>query len=168
MDLLERILIRKGNERKIYRIFKNLYNLKQLARLQNKKIIIYLQNQKLKPFSSDANILINYSKSLLIILYIDDLLIAAVTNIIIKNFKKTLYREFKIKDLGKVEIVINMYIRRNREARTLLISQLVYINELFEKKGILEYHLTLISIKISGYGFFFYENQKKRTDINKN
>ena len=66
-----------------------------------------------------------------------------------------------------MEIIIDIYIRRNREARILLINQLVYINKLFEKEGILKYHLTLISIKISGYGFFLHENQKRRADINK-
>ena len=76
----------------------------------------------MKPFSLDANILINYSKSLVIVLYVDDLLITIVIIIIVKKLKKTLHREFKIKDLEEVEIIINIYIRRNREVRTLLIS----------------------------------------------
>ena len=33
MDLPEKILIREGNEGKVYRILKSLYGLKQLARL---------------------------------------------------------------------------------------------------------------------------------------
>ena len=100
-------------------------------------------------------------------LYIDNLLITAVTIIIIKELKKALYREFKIKNLGEIEVIISIYIRRNREARILLISQLAYINKLLEKKKILKYHLALISIKVSEYGFFFYENQERRADINK-
>ena len=167
IDLLKGMLIREGDERKVCRILKSLYNLKQSARLWNKKIITYLQNQKLKPFSSDASILIDYSRGLLITLYIDDLLITAVTITTVKELKKTLYREFKIKDLEEVEIIINIYIRRNREARTLLINQSAYINKLLEKEGILKYHSTLTPIKISGYGFLFHENQKKRIDVNK-
>ena len=100
-------------------------------------------------------------------LYIDNLLIAAVTITVVKELKKALHREFKIKDLEKVEVVIDIYIRRNREDRTLLISQSAYINKLFEKEGILEYHLALISIKISRYGFLFHENQERRADVNK-
>ena len=55
-------------------------------------------------------------------LYIDDLLITIVTITIIEELKKTLHREFKIKNLGEVEVIIGIYIRRNREAKTLLIS----------------------------------------------
>ena len=55
-------------------------------------------------------------------LYIDDLLIAIVIIIVVEELKKALYREFKMKDLGEVEVIIGIYIRRNREARTLLIS----------------------------------------------
>ena len=55
-------------------------------------------------------------------LYIDDLLITTVTITIIEELKKALYREFKIKDFGEVEVIIGMYIRRNREARILSIS----------------------------------------------
>ena len=44
MDLLKEILIREGDEGKVYRIFKSLDSLKQSARLWNKKIIIYLQD----------------------------------------------------------------------------------------------------------------------------
>ena len=46
-------------------------------------------------------------------LYIDNLLIATVTIAIVEELKKALHREFKIKDLGKVEVVIGIYIRRN-------------------------------------------------------
>ena len=55
-------------------------------------------------------------------LYIDNLLITTVTITIIKKLKKTLYRKFEIKDFGEVEVVIDIYIRRNRKARILLIS----------------------------------------------
>ena len=91
-------------------------------------------------------------------LYIDDLLIATVTITAVKELKKALHREFKMKDLGEVEVIIGIYIRRNRKARTLSISQLAYINELLEEEGISECHLALISIKVSGYGFLFHEN----------
>ena len=56
------------------------------------------------------------------VLYIDDLLIATVTITIIEELKKALHREFKIKDLGKMKVIINIYIWRNREARTLSIN----------------------------------------------
>ena len=55
-------------------------------------------------------------------LYIDNLLIVAVTITIVKELKKALHREFKIKDLGEMEVIIDIYIRRNRKARILSIS----------------------------------------------
>ena len=56
------------------------------------------------------------------ILYIDNLLIAIVIIIIVKKLKKALYREFKIKDFGEMEVIIGIYIRKNRKARILLIN----------------------------------------------
>ena len=55
-------------------------------------------------------------------LYIDDLLIVIVIIAVVEELKKAFYREFEIKDFGEVEVVIGMYIRRNREVRILLIS----------------------------------------------
>ena len=55
-------------------------------------------------------------------LYVDDLLIIIVIIVVVEELKKVLYREFKIKDFGEVEVIIDMYIRRNRETKILLIS----------------------------------------------
>ena len=55
-------------------------------------------------------------------LYIDNLLISTVIIIIVKKLKKTFHRKFKIKDFGKVEVIINIYIRRNRKIKILLIN----------------------------------------------
>ena len=46
------------------------------------------------------------------VLYIDNLLIAVVTITVIEELKKTFYREFKIKDLGEVKVIIGIYIRK--------------------------------------------------------
>ena len=100
-------------------------------------------------------------------LYIDNLLIAAVTIVVVEELKKALHREFEMKNLGEVEVIIGIYIRRNRKARTLLINQSAYINELLEKEGISEYHSALIPMKVSRYGFLLHENQKRRADVNK-
>ena len=64
----------------------------------------------------------DYEKGILVALYIDDLLISATTTAAVEGLKKALYREFEIKDLGEVEVVISIHIRRNRERRTLSIS----------------------------------------------
>ena len=56
------------------------------------------------------------------VLYIDNLLITVVIIIIVEELKKAFYRKFKIKNLGKVEVIIGMYIRRNQETRILLIN----------------------------------------------
>ena len=64
----------------------------------------------------------NYSRGLLIALNIDDLLITTVTIIIVEELKKAFYHEFEIKDFEEVEVIISIYIRRNREVRILLIN----------------------------------------------
>ena len=49
-------------------------------------------------------------------------MIIVVTIVVIEELKKTLYREFEIKDFEEVKVVIGIYIRRNRKVRILLIN----------------------------------------------
>ena len=64
---------------------------------------------------------------LIIILYVDDLLIAGNRQKEIRRVKRELMKGFKMKDLGDVKEFLGIEIIRNRVSRTLRLTQGTYI-----------------------------------------
>lgn len=57
------------------------------------------------------------------LLYVDDMLIAANSEVEIKKVKEQLSREFDMKDLGAAKKILGMENTRDREAGLLYLSQ---------------------------------------------
>ncbi|UYV70680.1 K02A2.6-like, partial [Cordylochernes scorpioides] len=87
--------------------------------------------------------------SIYLILYVDDMLLASDSEIIIQNTVKTLEKEFEIKNLGDPTQFIGIEISRNREGE-LLLSQKSKIQELVERYNLQEAKPTFTPME-SGY-----------------
>ena len=66
-------------------------------------------------------------------LYVDDMIIGARTSKKINQVKEVLKKAFKIKELGKAEFISGMEINHDRSARTLMIKQTRYIDDVVKK-----------------------------------
>jgi ATP-binding cassette subfamily B (MDR/TAP) protein 1 len=64
-----------------------------------------------------------------LLLYVDDMLIAAKSGKEITTLKKLLSSEFDMKDLGAAKKILGMEITRDRKAGLLFLSQLSYIEK---------------------------------------
>ena len=73
--------------------------------------------------------------SIYLLLYVDDMLIAAKNMSQILILKKQLSDEFEMKDLGAAKKILGMEIRRDRKAGTLYLSQKSYIEKVLERFG---------------------------------
>ena len=73
-----------------------------------------------------------------LLLYLDDMLIAAKSMYEVNRFKSLLRKEFEMKDLGAAKKILGMEIRRNRKARKLWLSQKNYIKKVLEKFSMLD------------------------------
>lgn len=62
----------------------------------------------------------------LVLLYLDDILIASIDKTQIEKLKTALSREFKMKDLGSAKRILGMELVRDRCRNTLLIAQSDY------------------------------------------
>lgn len=62
-----------------------------------------------------------------LLLYVDDMLIARRSMIIIHNLKRKLSDTFEMRDLCEVKIILGMDILRNKKAGKLFLSQAGYI-----------------------------------------
>uniref|UniRef100_A0A2N9IQA1 Reverse transcriptase Ty1/copia-type domain-containing protein n=1 Tax=Fagus sylvatica TaxID=28930 RepID=A0A2N9IQA1_FAGSY len=73
-----------------------------------------------------------------LLLYVDDMLIAAKSMCEVNRLKSLLHKEFEMKDLGVAKKILGMEIRRDREARKLWLSQKNYIRKVLEKFSMLD------------------------------
>ena len=75
---------------------------------------------------------------MMVLLYIDDMLIAAKDISKVDKLKVQLKQEFKIKDLGAAEKILGMKIHRNRQEGKLFLFQKKYSEKVLERFGMLD------------------------------
>jgi hypothetical protein len=68
-----------------------------------------------------------------LLLYVDDMLIAAKSIVEVNKLKVLLSREFDMKDLGAAKKILGMEIRRDRDAKRLWLSQAGYVKKVLER-----------------------------------
>ena len=76
---------------------------------------------------------------LVAIFYVDDLIILASNVIHLKWLKSELEKEFEISDLGELHYYLGVEFERNREARTITMNQMNYIEEVLKRFNMEEY-----------------------------
>jgi hypothetical protein len=117
----------KSNQ--VLRLLKALYGLKQAPRAWSKKLVTTLKYMGLNQCKADNCIFFN--KSLVIAVYVDDLLIASNIREI-ELFKKQLSSSFKMRDLGKINYMLGIKFEYAING-TMLLNQKHFINKLIEE-----------------------------------
>ena len=70
---------------------------------------------------------LDHGSFMFLLLYVDDMLLAAKSIVEVNKLKALLSREFDIKDLGAAKKILEMKIRRDRDAKRLWLSQAGYV-----------------------------------------
>ena len=68
-----------------------------------------------------------------LLLYVDDILIAAKSIVEVNKLKLLLSREFDMKDLGIAKKILEIEIRRDRDAKRLWLSQASYVKKVLKR-----------------------------------
>jgi hypothetical protein len=139
-DLEEEVYIEvpKGLEvlpGKVLRLIKGMPGLKQSGRVWNKKIIDFFEEYGLKSLPADYSVFANKERTLIVALYIDDLLLFLRIVGEIQPLKEALLSAFEMKDLGEAKYVLGINITRNRAEKTLVINQEYYVRDLLREHG---------------------------------
>ena len=84
---------------------------------------------------------VNGSKTIFLILYVDDILLATNDFGMLHEVKRFFSKNFDMKDMGEAAYVIGIEIHRNQSQGILGLSQKAYINKVLErfcttKKGV--------------------------------
>lgn len=74
-------------------------------------------------------------KMVLIVLYVDDLLIASNNKAKLNEIKRGLHQIYLMKDLDEPEVFFGMIITRNRKNKILTLSQTKYTEKMLERFG---------------------------------
>jgi len=127
----------KNGEELVCRLKKSLYGLKQAPRNWNKVIDEWLISYGFTPSKADPCVYV-YNKDgvfIVIVLYVDDLVIAGNNKAAINDFKTAISKRFKMKDLGALKWILGMEIKHDMVQKKLEISQTAYIDKVLEKFG---------------------------------
>jgi hypothetical protein len=130
-------------EELVGKLVKSLYGLRQAARNWYVTIRGWFLKYGLKPSAADPCIFIKRDAAgnvLVVVLYVDDMMIAGSNKQIVSAFKDAIKKQFEVKDLGELKWILGMEVTRDRERKTLSINQKVYIQKMLERFGMTDCH----------------------------
>ncbi|CAM8999774.1 unnamed protein product [Rhodiola kirilowii] len=123
----------KGKEKLVCKLKKSLYGLKQAPRQWYKKFDRFMKKAEFSRCEADHCCYVKrYNNSyIILLLYVDDMLIAGANWNEIDVLKKKLSKEFAMKDLGAAKQILGMRIIRNKEC--LKLSQEEYVKKVLKR-----------------------------------
>lgn len=125
-----------GREDMVCHLQKFIYGLKQSPRQWNKRFDSFILSQGFTkcPFNSCVyRKTVSENVFVLVLLYVDDILIASADKREIEKLKASLSREFDMKNLGSAKKILGMELLRDRVRNTLVIAQPEYCKKIIQK-----------------------------------
>ena len=134
MDQPEGFIV-PGKEDFVCKLKKSLYGLKQSPRKWYKRFDSFMISHGFERSQYDSCVYIKFvdGSPIYLLLYVDDMLIAAKSKKEITTLKAHLSSEFEMKDLGAAKKILGMEITRNRDSRVLFLSQHNYIKKVLHR-----------------------------------
>lgn len=124
-----------GKENLVCKLKKSIYGLKQASRQWYLKFNNTILSYGFVENTVDRCIYMKVSgrKFIILVLYVDDILLAANDFALLHDVKKFLSNKLEMKDMGEASYVIGIEIFRNRSQGLLGMSQKGYMNKILER-----------------------------------
>uniref|UniRef100_A0ACD5XBE3 Uncharacterized protein n=1 Tax=Avena sativa TaxID=4498 RepID=A0ACD5XBE3_AVESA len=134
MDQPEGFIV-PGKEDFVCKLKKSLYGLKQSPRKWYKRFDSFMISYGFERSKYDSCVYIKFvdGSPIYLLLYVDDMLIAAKGMKEITTLKAHLSSEFEMKDLGAAKKILGMEITRDRKSGLLFLSQQSYIKKVLHR-----------------------------------
>ena len=122
-------------EKLVCKLKKSLYGLKQSPRQWYKRFDTFMLSQGFKRSNYDSCVYLKTVKgsTICLLLYVDDMLIAAQSMSDINEVNKQLSNESEMKDLGAAKKILGMEISRDRPFGKVYLSQKGYIDKVLRR-----------------------------------
>jgi hypothetical protein len=129
--------IKEGDEHLVCKLKKTLYGLKQSPREWYKLLDAFLKQLGFKGTNGDSCLYIKTDENkpattAMICIYVDDLNIATKDIKTMQVIKKALANRFSMKDLGPLGFYLGVSITRDRQKRTIQLSQQTYVEKMLK------------------------------------
>ena len=127
--------IKEDRKNLVCKLKKSLYGLKQAPRQWYKKFDSFMSSHSFTRCQADHCCYFKKidNNFIILLLYVDDMLVAGSNMQEIVNLKLKLSKQFEMKDMGAVKQILGMRIKRDTNSRTLLLSQDKYINKVLSR-----------------------------------
>jgi hypothetical protein len=128
----------KGEERKVCKLLKSLYGLKQVPKQWHEKFDRTLTSVGFVVNETDKCFYYRHGggKGVILCLYIDDILIFGTNMKVIHEVKSFLSKCFDMKDLEEANVILNIKLNKNESGITL--SQSHYIEKILSRFGFID------------------------------
>jgi hypothetical protein len=128
--------VAKGQEGKVYKLLKSLYSLKQAPKQWHEKFDKTLTSVSFAVNEADKCIYYRYvgGEGVILCLYVDDILIFGNNINVIKEVKDFLSNNFKMKDLGEADVILNIKLLREENGGVTLV-QSHYVEKVLNRFG---------------------------------
>ena len=122
-----------GEEKKVLKLKKALYRLKQASRVWNTRINTYFKENGYKQYPHEHALYTKKSGGnvILVALYVDDLIFSGNNDEMIEEFKSTMTREFEMTDFGLLKFFLGLEVKQGETG--IFISQEKYTKEILKK-----------------------------------
>ena len=129
----------QGNEKKVCKLVKSLYGLKQAPKQWHEKFDSVILSHGFKHNNADKCIYFKFTNDFgaIICLYVDDLLIFGTNMQGVDDIKKYLTSQFKMKDLGEVDTILGVKVKKHNGGYSLCQSH--YIEKVLLKFNYLKF-----------------------------
>lgn len=143
-DLLDEIYMEQpeafevqGQKDKVCLLKRSLYGLKQAGRCWYDKLDTYLKSINMINNEVDPCVYVNNNKDdkVIVIIYVDDLLIASKNICELQKVKTFLSDKFQINDMGPVSNILGINIERDGLTGKIKLTQRRYITDMLQKFG---------------------------------
>lgn len=127
----------QGQEDKVCLLKRALYGLKQAGRCWYEKLDNYLKGINMTNSNVDPCVYVstNENNRVIIIIYVDDLLIASKSLHKLQKLKEVLRNEFQMNDLGPVNDILGINIKRDGPTGKMRLTQRRYITDMLQTFG---------------------------------
>ncbi|RHN78204.1 putative RNA-directed DNA polymerase [Medicago truncatula] len=128
--------VEKGDELKVYKLRRALYDLKQAPRAWYSRIEAYFTKEGFERCPYEHTLFVKLSERgniLIVCFYVDDLIFTGNDENMFKEFKKSMEKEFNMSDLGKMHYFLGVEVIQNEEG--IYICQRKYVTDLLERFG---------------------------------
>lgn len=127
--------VKKGQEKRVYKLLKALYGLRQAPRAWYSKLHKYLENLGFKrsPFEHTVYIKREGKGSVIVGVYVDDLLVTGTDISLINRFKVQMSNKFEMSDMGKLTYHLGIEVKQG--SGFIELKQSGYAKKIVERAG---------------------------------